>query len=244
MAWEMTPPDPDEIPLPPPRAQRVLWLVTFGDMISLVLTFFVMLFAMSQLDLNKWKLLASELGKETHPQTKRLDSFARAKPEFPGKYMGHAVDLDYLALLLQRQIDTNPAYHNVFVEAHDDKLILVLPADAFFASGQARLDPRGVAAISEIAQSFSYIRNQVRVEGNTDPAPTTGTPFTSNWELSIARAAAVAAVLKTAGYSKPLEIMGRADAGAATIDQNLDKNTRFRLARRVDIVIYPTIAAQ
>ena len=228
---------------PKPAESSPAWMVTMADTISLILTFFVLLFAMSQLDFNRWKLVAKDIGNQAHPVSREGPGLALAKPAFPGEYAAQAVDLDYLEILLRRQIASVPNLSGVFISKRPDAMVLSLPADSFFDQGSDRLNANGTKALMDLAQILIYVQNRLSLEGHTDPVPTTGQTFASNWELSLSRAITVSKLLAEGGYPRPLPVAGLAEQGAALSNQNLTEEARFRLARRVDIVVYPSIAA-
>jgi len=84
------------------------------------------------------------------------------------------------------------------------------------------------------------IGNRIGVQGHTDPRPLSGRgKYASNWELSLARAGAVANELKKSGYTDYINIYGFAASRYDQLPKLLDEEARFSMARRVDIVIEP-----
>ena len=73
--------------------------------------------------------------------------------------------------------------------------------------------------------------------GHTDPRPITSDRFASNWELSLSRAANIAAVLENVGYDRPVTVRGYASARFDDISETVPISERLDLSRRVDIVI-------
>ena len=83
------------------------------------------------------------------------------------------------------------------------------------------------------------IGNQVGVNGHSGPSLPAGSDYSSNWELSTARAAAVANALKQSGYTDDIIAYGYADSRSAQLS-DLPEGVDGALARRIDIVIRPT----
>lgn len=118
--------------------------------------------------------------------------------------------------------------------------VAVLPTDIFFESGSAELTPEGRARISEIAARLrgEFAGREIRVEGYTDSmpiGPSLRPQFPTNWELSAARAAAVARVLQEQyGFEgRRIEIVGLGEyhpvASNAT-PEGRQQNRRVRVA--------------
>jgi len=82
------------------------------------------------------------------------------------------------------------------------------------------------------------IGNQIEINGHTDPVPATGGEYASNWELSVARAAAVANALRRSGYAEDIIALGFADSRFSQLP-DLPTDQRNALGRRVDIVVLP-----
>jgi len=75
------------------------------------------------------------------------------------------------------------------------------------------------------------------VVGHTDPRPVRGGAFASNWELSLARAANVAAVLENVGYKRAITVRGHASARYYDLPETMSNQERLDLSRRVDVVV-------
>jgi chemotaxis protein MotB len=90
-----------------------------------------------------------------------------------------------------------------------------IAASALFASGEARLNPAAVPDLGAVAAVLAELDHPLQVEGHTDNAPIATAQFPSNWELSSARAAAVARVLIDQGVAATrLAVLGYADTRA------------------------------
>jgi len=85
------------------------------------------------------------------------------------------------------------------------------------------------------------VGNQIGVNGHTDPSlPSGQSGFKTNWELSVARSAAVANALRGSGYTDDIIAFGYADSRYAQLPK-IPEAEREKLGRRVDIVIFPTV---
>jgi chemotaxis protein MotB len=216
-----------------------VWLVTFVDLISLLLAFFVMIFAMSSPSAPEWKAFTAAMNKaeikNSVDTTATAPSAVSAEPD----RLGRGVDLRYLRRILETGMARETTLALAVLREEGGNLVLSLPGDLFFRAGGAEVLPSGTAALFALAETLSTLDNRIDLIGHTDPRPVgAGGRFTSNWELSLARAAAVADSLVRAGYRKPLTVRGLGDAWFEDIEANLPLEQRYRRARRVDLIIH------
>lgn len=217
------------------------WMVTFTDLVCLMLTFFVMLFAMSVPDEDSWKRVVSALTLSDQPVIDQPDTPTRpdAERNITVIDIPEAASLDYLSNLLQEKLDEATNAPPVLINRTAEGLIISLPGDAAFEAASAELTAEGRAAVQPIAQLLGGIENQVRLFGHADPTPLRSGDYPSNWELSLARAVTVGRFLRSSGYREDMIIAGMGDARFGDLPQTIPETERYRLARRVDIVINP-----
>jgi chemotaxis protein MotB len=141
-----------------------------------------------------------------------------------------------LTLRLQKQIDAG----DLAVVIRDGRMVLQLPNDVLFDTGQTELKPAGKSALKAISDVLKTMpERQFQIAGHTDDVPIHNDRFTSNWELSSARALRVlhfligegtsAKALSAAGYSEVDPI------AANTSPEGRKKN------RRTEITLQPNI---
>ena len=214
-----------------------LWLITFADLVGLLLAMFVMLFSMSHVDRSSWQKLVSSLASglpstregEVVPAIEQRD--AEALIEIPGE------DLDYLSSLLQGHLQAEPALSGSLVQRLEDRVVVSFPADLLFTPGAVELGGDARSALFSLGGLLRNLDNRIEVAGHADPSsPPRG--YASNWELSLQRAHAVARLLEAAGYRTGLSLRGYGHSRAAFISQELAQARRLALARRVDIVVH------
>ena len=227
-------------PLPASTSSN-LWLTTFTDMVALMLTFFVMTYAMSEPKMELWEELTSKktqeekqfLGDPAWQGSEDTISLNRAQ-------WGSALDLDYLeALLSDRLSESKYASDlNLVRDNQNNQLVISLPEHLLFSGGSADVTPDGIAALEELAPVFSRLRNAIDVSGHADPEPVwRNEQIQSNWDLSLERAISVAGVLKNMGYNRPIDMLGQSDAQYALLSENMDEDFKKSLSRRVDILV-------
>lgn len=225
-----------------PKVGGPVWLLTFLDTIALLLAFFIMLYAMSSPSETAFKELSASLADRLNPNQ---ETVATAPPTALGLEADKreaALNLDYLFSLLRTHLDSEPVLARSVLHRLTDRLVISLPSDVLFARNSARLDDAARLALFDLGGVLSNLGNRVDVYGHTDPAPIRSGPYRTNWELSLARAQSVAASLIDSGYDKPMIVQGFADTRFELLARDIDLPRREALARRVDLVIYPSQA--
>jgi chemotaxis protein MotB len=223
---------------PPPAISRQAWMLTFTDLVSLLLTFFVLMFSMSQLEIERWRAIAASLSASLDMPAAGLAPKEPARFAIGTASPRRALDLDYLAAVVKQNLAANPLAAGIEVRRDGDRLLISVPADLAFAPGLAQLSVRSEPMLAAIASVLRTIANDAATEGHADPAPLTAGAFASNWELSLARAEAVASVLRTLEGREAIVARGFADSRYADLPAGDPERSRAQ-ARRVDIVVLP-----
>lgn len=172
---------------------RERWLVTYADMITLLLVFFIVLYALSsRISGEKFDALASSLAtsikKTATPKPSDKYAFQKDDSKQTRKFKATA------DAVLESVIKTDPK-SDVKIDIDQRGLVVSLIDTSFFDPGAATIKPKGQAVLRKVATSFKGMPNDIRVEGHTDSIPIKTARFPSNWELSSARATTVARFL-------------------------------------------------
>jgi len=163
-----------------------LWAVTYGDLMSYLMIFFLVLFAFSN----------SKIDKEKSRQYDK--SIANIQKAFGGKVdpkvLARALAMENEAKVvsnLRESMQTMELKNLVQVLSNERKVKLVLTEGVLFGSGQADLKDPAKKILAPIAAELKKIPNDIIIEGHTDNVPIKGGKYASNWELSMARAYSV-----------------------------------------------------
>lgn len=226
----------------PPQPDRVTgggdaWLVTFTDLVALLLAFFVMLFAMMTLEQDVWESLQEGFAVEWV----QLDPLPEPpvpeeERDTPTAELRAGIDLDYLSALLRRELPNHAALAGARIDRQEGRLVVALPDRLLFDSGATRPHPAAADALHTLGGLLRHLDNRVEVLGHADPRPLPEGETRSNWELSLARGAAVADMLARAGYTQPILIRGHGESRYDELS-SLPDDVRLTLGRRTDIVI-------
>ena len=213
---------------PADEAGSSLWLITFTDIMALMLTFFVLLYSTAGFTKQFSPTFAERWnrGKQETINIEKVD-FTNALP------------LTYLVKVISNNIDNDENLQNIVLIPQKDHLIVSVPTELLFESGQAEVSDQGKQALFTLGNTMTRIRNRIEIIGHTDPRPIreSGGEFASNWELSLARAGSVAAILRNAGYERDMIVRGLASARYEDLPKDMDEEERLSFARRVDIVV-------
>lgn len=191
------------------------WLLSYADFMTLLFAFFVVMYAVSSVDLNKYKVVAKSVGyafdaknslplesastiQTITPVKKRVALSKKKKQEEKDKHF-NTLNTDLKQL--------NPNFYTV--RGYEGWYEIEINASALFDSGEASLSKNAIKALNQIAVKLKKVDSPIIVEGYTDLLPIHNSQYASNWILSSARAAIVAQVLEASSLkSKQLSAVG------------------------------------
>jgi chemotaxis protein MotB len=223
------------------------WLITYADLITLLLGLFVVLYSMSQLDLQKYQQFAAAFsrifggGAGILPGDKGVLA-APIVPKSGGDGGGtDKEDLlsdkpgDKLEIQLNAILSSSIKAKEVILTTTPEGLTIHLLERLLFESGSAELRAESKAVLDTLAEILRLLPNKIRIEGHTDNRPIRSARFPSNWHLSVARALNTAYYLMGRGV-RPEKISIAGYAEFRPIAPNDTEENRAK-NRRVDIVI-------
>lgn len=230
--------------MPKEEGKKAAWMVTFTDLVSLMLTFFVLLFSMSSVKVDEWDAMIDTLTQTLNPGKLTTVAAATAKFNIGTIFRRQATNLDYLQGVLQSGMQNDPMLSKSDIMLLDDRLVIAMPGDLLFPPGQAVMPDEARSALFTLGSLLRNVGNQIGVNGHTDPAPPDpARGFASNWELSLARASAVSNALRASGYTDDIIAYGYADSRYAQLP-DIAVEERLKMGRRVDVVIFPTVGGE
>lgn len=215
------------------------WLLIFADISALMLAFFVMLFSMSTLEIDKWKAVVDRSVKGD-PATEQLRPPPVSAHSMPTIDVPPALPLGYLADVLDEKLAEDGLSGRVTLHRLDKMVVVSLPTEVLFLPGEANLTDSARAALFRVSGALAQIGNQIDVQGHTAPPADGSSGDGWRWRLSLERAVAVAEELKRIGYQGNPGVLGLADSRFQHLDPDISEARRLELARRVDLVIHPT----
>ena len=191
------------------------WIVTFADLMSLLLTFFVLLLSFSNMEIVKFRTMAGSvrnaLGLKSEFALSDIPTGSKLLPhEDPKEGQGQAVE--EIVRDLRQILKENGMEKNGSAKITKQGVILQLKGDLLFESGQATIKPKALPILEGLARYISNTSRNVDVLGHTDNRPISTAVFPTNWELSAARAGRAVRYLAEKGVpAQRLRAIGHAD---------------------------------
>jgi chemotaxis protein MotB len=230
------------------KAGGAAWLNTFCDMMTLLLTFFVLLFSMSSVDAAKFDAMMQSItsafsmgGGESFLEGSSVEaegdtgSVPAGEVEEMLRYMQETQAMKELQEQFSEFLAENQLEDKVSVTLDERGLIIRFQDSILFTSGSADLLPQSDAVLQEVRAMLETITNHVRVEGHSDNIPINTLRFPSNWELSTSRATTVVRYMVDHGLaSSRLSALGYAEFRPVVSNDTAEGRAKNR---RVDIVV-------
>lgn len=212
------------------------WLLTYADLITLLLALFIVMYSMSHVDAKRFgrvsqalsgilggrsskALLERQFDDDEGSGPLRITRLFSMRRSFEAKAFEKGID--------EKKYET---------ELSERGLIIHIMESALFASGEAKLSPNALDLLDIVAAELKGIPNHIRVEGHTDNTPISNGRFPSNWELSSARSTEVVKYLidthRISG--KVISALGYGSFRPIRPNNTIENRAKNR---RVDIVI-------
>jgi chemotaxis protein MotB len=175
---------------------RDRWLVSYADFITLLFAFFVVLYSAAQVDKRRSAQVASAIQTAFHRNGSLpppvINGGSPQSPTAPPTS-------DEQEAALKKQIEQTLAAEigngDVAVRSSPEGLVISLREVGFFDSGSAEIKASSAAAFAQLAEILRNNGSDIRIEGHTDNVPIHNSHFSSNWDLSTARATATIRLL-------------------------------------------------
>lgn len=210
------------------------WLTTYSDLVTLLLCFFVLLFAFSNLDVKKFQ------GIMAYFQGSRGVLDGSNVIEIPDLRDQEEIDLEELKSALEEYATSSNLEEEITVSIDERGLIIRFMDRVLFDPGKAELKPEAreiLDTVAEILQRDEFKDKAIKVEGHADTTPVSPKDgFPTNWELSTARATNVLRYLVEQRGIEGERISASGYSYYRPIAPNDTKENKAK-NRRVDIVI-------
>lgn len=253
------------------HANHESWAIPYGDLVTLLLAFFVVMYAISSVNSGKYAVLSESLvaafrgtAMTTDPRqvgdhtalssdnlhtsiVNQLAAQGQARSILQATPVLNAPNPQALALRrMAEEIESAMSSlidaNLVVVRRHDTWVEVEIKTDILFPSGVAKLSPEAGPVFALLAQALKPFPNQIRVEGHTDDRPIRTTAFQSNWELSAGRAASVVHLLTEQGMD-PRRLSVTAYGEFRPLKPNDSVEGRNANRRVVMVIVSDTVGA-
>jgi chemotaxis protein MotB len=227
------------------------WLLTYADLITLLMVFFVVLYSMSTADSSKWKQISAALEQAFNVDVLRgqtasaLDD-GSSTPALPLDNLITNTEVPQTNRIQNKilaALDGATQAPDVSVALDREGVVIRLSGSYLFDSGRAELKPNSFGVLDAIASELKLLPNDIRVDGHTDSTPIDSPRYPTNWELSAARALAVTRYFTETNAIQSTRLMA---AGFGEFRPLAPNDTRAHRAsnRRVEIHVLSSVWAE
>lgn len=216
------------------------WALTYGDMMSLILVFFIAMAAYSTMDVVKYRQLVGSVqsafgARDRTPDDAQLSSspsagIASAAEESERREVEHALETAF----------STPG-GPIEVQHTAEGMRIRLEGRVLFPTGDAVLRDDAWPVLASLVPFFKAYPYRIWVEGHTDDIPIATLNYPSNWELSAARAGTVVRALIERGGLPARQLVAAGYADTRGIVPNRDDASRTR-NRRVEFLLSRKLA--
>lgn len=224
-------PEEDKMPGAP------FWMTTYGDMVTLLLTFFILMFAMSTVNEQKFLKAAASLAEALGVLEKSVSVIGEKSPAIgvsgaAQEQLDMLESLEQIAEIFQAEALQDIASVDI---VGPGEAVVRMGDELLFDAGEAQLKPQALRVLEGIANSIRGRTERVYVEGHTDNVPINTIQFPSNWDLSTSRAVTVVRLFEGRGLP-PGQLAAVGHGEHAPLESN-DTPEGRRKNRRVELYI-------
>ena len=198
--------------------QTPAWIVTFADLATLLLTFFILLLSFAEMDVEKYRAMANSMSLAFGSSNVVADDVGgspitlvesdtvslpepteteRDEPEFIDDRAEAEASTQVqpgvveLTSRLVQELEAEVASDRLTINYEPDEVIIRFSEEATFRSGEAAIKPEMIPIIDRVVRVLAGCMGDVVVAGYTDDRPISSDRYRSNWDLSAARAVSV-----------------------------------------------------
>ena len=246
---EEIPDEEDEFVIEESRSGLAPWVITFADMVTLLMVFFILLFAIGTVEQEKWRQIKESLREalgadsvEELGTRQGLDVVKQTQIQVDQKTV-HAVDeigamvnleMEEIISEVEEFVFKNKLSGKVLVSSDDRGAVITISDVVLFPAGSSEMTPMGRKTLRQVFDVLKQFNYNVKVEGHTDNTPIHTAKYPSNWELSAFRASEVAHMLIDDGFP-PERLSVEGFAEFRPIAPNTSAENRGR-NRRIEVV--------
>ena len=230
-----------------PKENAERWLLTYADLITLLMVFFVLLFSMSHTDAAKFQALSASLHSAFNPSIFSGGGGKQVSTAQAGGSNDSIVELQEFtsvkqtiqALEKQAKIPSQQTSTVITKEG----IAITVSGVLLFYNGTDQIKPDGIVLLQQIGETLKNIPNSIRVEGHTDDIAAQDSPYPTNWELSSARATGVVRFFTDTVNLAPSRLSAVGFGQYQPIVPNDSREHRETNRRAVIVILYGSSAS-
>ncbi|WP_407371254.1 flagellar motor protein MotB [Carnobacterium sp.] len=218
------------------------WITTFSDLMSLLLTFFILLYSMSSVSLEKFQEASNSIQSAFNGGDSVIEGSTatdtETKTELETETIEETIDPELIEMYNEvvAFLEANEMTAQASVEYDQDGIYVNIQESILFGSGSAIIADSGKSTLNDLGELIQQFENDVVVEGYTDNVPMNNSLFSSNWELSTGRALSVLRYLSEERQVDPTRLSAKGYGEYHPIAPN-DTEENKEKNRRVNIVL-------
>jgi len=224
------------------------WLLTYSDMITLLLAFFVIMYGMSSADASKFAKLADSMQRAFNVGVttgasdgsilqQQMDLIESGGGQDETTVEGKDMQMIYSEMGWALQDES--LSDKVSISVRPEGIAISVSGNLLFTSGRADLRPDAIKLLHSLGRVLTRIPNGARIEGHTDDIAPSGTGYPTNWELSSARAVAVVRYFTEMEGIDPKRFSAVAYSQFQPVEPNESARNRARNRRSEILILYP-----
>jgi chemotaxis protein MotB len=216
------------------------WLLTYADLITLLLAFFIMMYTFSKQDAQKYQEVSMHLKAIFAGGTGIAQKGSVSGTVNFDTISDKNASNDEIKQQIEQEINTmaktNGLKDNYTIFSDERGIIIRIMDKAFFDEGKAELKDSAKKILDKIVPVIKQINNHIRIEGHTDNVPIKTSEFKSNWELSVRRGTEVVRYFIERGGVPPQRISATGYSEYRPLVDN-DTAANRALNRRIEIIV-------
>lgn len=218
----------------PEEPTAPFWMTTYGDMVTLLMVFFILILSFSVIQLEKFKGAMSSMKGALGILPENISTYKQDNPNYDKEEARTRQEILDAMIRLEELVKQMGLSDLVEMEYTGDGVIVRMGDNLLFDSGEAGIKSQAYPLLEVVINTFQGKFIQIYVEGHTDNVPISNSRYPSNWELSADRALNVVKYLNRVGNidAKKLAAVGHGEHRPLvpnTSSENRAKNRRVEI---------------
>lgn len=229
------------------EANHERWLLTYSDLITLLMIFFVIMYASSNVSASKYKAVSDSfkialgggrtlIGQEQGADINASNNVENSSTSKDSKELSEENKLINLKENVDNYLQSAGMNASISTSIEERGLVISLKDSIIFDSGKAEIKSDYKKKLVDLGSILNKMDSYIRVEGHTDNVPINNNKFNSNWQLSVIRATNVTELLIEEAHIAPKRLSSVGYGEFRPVANNTTEQGRSQ-NRRVDIVL-------